>query len=107
RLLLRVCGVVGFVGSHVVYRMLAEGHRVTVLDNLSTGSRDRLAHHRGDPGLAIVEGDLLDVPGLEEATAGHDLVWHLAANTDIPGGARKTEIDLKQCVVATWHVLEA
>jgi UDP-glucose 4-epimerase len=102
-----VTGGAGFIGSHVVDRMLAEGHAVTVYDNLSTGRREALERHLGEPGFTFVEADLLDLACLRQAIAGHDLVWHLAANTDIRHGATRTDADLKNCVIGTWNVLEA
>jgi UDP-glucose 4-epimerase len=50
---------------------------------------------------------MLDLKALTEAMAGHDIVWHLAANTDIPAGFTKRRIDLDNDVVATCNVLEA
>jgi UDP-glucose 4-epimerase len=102
-----VTGGAGFIGSHLVERLLAEGNQVTVYDNLVSGRRRDIAHHldRGD--FTLVEADLLDRDTLQRAMKGHDIVWHLGANTDIPGGNHITDLDLKNCTVATWNVLEA
>ena len=102
-----VTGGAGFIGSHVVERLLAEGSKVTVFDNLSSGRRGLVEPHFGNPRFQFVQGDLLDVDCLRDTLAGHDLVWHLAANTDIRGGTTQTDIDLKNCVIGTWNVLEA
>jgi UDP-glucose 4-epimerase len=102
-----VTGGAGFIGSHVVDRLLAEGGQVTVYDNLSSGKRALIAEHLGHSRFRLIEGDLLDPPALTAAMRGHDLVWHLAANTDIRAGARDTAVDLKQGVVGTCNVLEA
>jgi UDP-glucose 4-epimerase len=100
-------GGAGFIGSHMVDRLLAEGKIVTVYDNLSSGRREWIEHNIGQPGFTFIQADLLDVPKLKEAIAGHDLVIHLGANTDIPGGNRDVRLDLENCTIATHNVLEA
>lgn len=72
-----VTGGAGFIGSHVVDRLLSKGCSVTVLDDLSTGQRDNLpAHHEN---LEFVEGDIRDVPTVHRMTEDVDAVVHLAA----------------------------
>jgi len=100
-------GGAGFIGSHLADRLLAEGKTVTVYDNLSSGRREWIEHNIGQPGFTFIEADLLDAPRLKEAMAGHDLVIHLGANTDIPGGNRDVRLDLENCTIATHNVLEA
>jgi UDP-glucose 4-epimerase len=102
-----VSGGAGFIGSHVVDTLLPQGYDVTVIDNLSNGRREFLAPHLGQPRLRFIEGDLLDRERLVGAVGGHDLVWHLAANTDIIGSHEKPERDLRDCVMATFNVIEA
>ena len=53
-----VTGGAGFLGSHLCERLLAEGHRVTAVDNLLTGSRDNLAHLMDRPDFSFVEHDV-------------------------------------------------
>lgn len=102
-----ITGGAGFIGSHAVDRLLAEGHQVTVYDNLSTGQRKWLTPHEGDQAFRFVEGDILDRALLQETMAGHDIVFHLAANTDIPSGFTQTRLDLDNCIIGTWNVLDA
>jgi UDP-glucose 4-epimerase len=78
-----------------------------VYDNLSNGRREFIQHHAGKPNFRFVEADVLDADKLLAAMQGHDLVWHLAANTDIIGGAEQPRRDLRDCVMATFNVLEA
>jgi UDP-glucose 4-epimerase len=73
-----VTGGAGFIGSHLVDQLLADGGSVTVLDDFSSGSRDNLAEasRRGD--LRIVEGSVLDRAAIEDAMRGCGRVFHLA-----------------------------
>jgi UDP-glucose 4-epimerase len=99
-----VTGGAGFIGSHVVDRMLELGARVTVVDNFSTGYREFVPPRDG---LRIVEADLLDTAALEPALRGIDFVFHLAANADIKDNLIEPRKCIDQNVVATQNVLEA
>jgi UDP-glucose 4-epimerase len=102
-----VTGASGFIGSHLVDMLLGQGYHVTAYDNLSNGRREFIEHHFGQPNFRFVEADILDEGRLGEAMKGHDLVWHLAANTDIIGGVEQPRRDLRDCVMGTFNVLEA
>ena len=102
-----VTGGAGFIGSNLVDRLLALGHAVTVYDNLTTGKREFLTGADQHPHFQLVEGDLLDLPRLTQAMAGHDFVFHLAANADVRFGTEHPRRDLEQNTIATFHVLEA
>ena len=102
-----VTGGAGFIGSNLVDRLLADGHHVTAYDNLSTGQRKFLADASKNARFALVEGDTLDLPGLKRAVAGHDFVFHLAANADVRFGTNHPDRDLQQNTIATFNVLEA
>lgn len=71
-----VTGGAGFLGSHLVDRLLAEGHRVTVLDNLVTGSVDNFAPLAGHPGFRFICQDVTEFLFLEGPV---DFVWHFAS----------------------------
>ena len=80
-----VTGGAGFIGSHLAARLLRDGHRVRVLDNLFTGKRgnlDELALLGGD--LDVVEGDIRDAAAVRRAVAGADAVFHHAAEPSVP-----------------------
>lgn len=75
-----VTGGAGFIGSHSVEHLLADGHAVRVLDDFSSGKRANLPVH---PQLEIVEGDIRDAARVERAIAGCDRVLHLAAQVSV------------------------
>ena len=100
-------GGAGFIGSHVVDLLLRQGYAVTVYDNLSNGRREFIEPRLGHPNVRFVEADILDTGRLAAEMEGHDLVWHLAANTDIIGGAEQPRRDLRDCVMGTFNVVEA
>jgi len=71
-----VSGAAGFIGSHLCDRLLADGHRVTGLDNLITGSRRNLAHLDGNSHFRFLDYDVTQPIGLPGP---FDQVWHLAS----------------------------
>jgi UDP-glucose 4-epimerase len=102
-----VTGGAGCIGSDLAAALLDRGHRVTVLDNLSSGKREHIAPLAGRPGFRFIEGDLLDPAALDTALDGAETVYHLAANPDVKfavGDA--TDKDLRQNTLATYQVLE-
>ena len=102
-----VTGGAGFIGSAVVDRLLGEGRKVTVYDDLSTGKEEFISQHFGDFNFRFVRADVLDFEKLLKEMAGHESVWHLAANPDIRKGTQSTRVDLEQNTIATYNVLEA
>lgn len=102
-----VTGGAGFIGSHVVDLLVSQGYQVCVYDNLSNGHREYIAAHLGKNDFNFIEADILDNERLQHAVKGYDLIWHLAANTDIIGGAEKPRRYLNDCVIGTFNVLEA
>jgi len=102
-----VTGGAGFIGSHLCEKLIADGNQVTVYDNLVSGSMENIKHLMGKKGFQFIQNDLLAAAQLVEAMKGNDIVWHLGANTDIPTGNKVTDLDLKNCTIATRNVLEA
>jgi UDP-glucose 4-epimerase len=74
-----VTGGAGFVGSHLVDRLILDGHSVTVLDDFSTGRRENLLQHANEKLLELVEGDILNADLVDDLTSKVDRVFHLAA----------------------------
>ena len=97
-----VTGGAGFIGSHLTRALLADGKRVTVLDNLSVGRREAV------PDAArFVHGDLRDDAALADALAGVDCVFHLAAQVTIRGSFDRFHDDLDTNVMGTARLLRA
>ena len=101
-----VTGGAGFIGSHLVDRLIEQGE-VTVYDNLSSGKAEFILHHIGEPNFHFIEGDLLDWQKLAESMKNHEVLFHLAANPDARLGIDRTDLDLKQETIVTYNVLEA
>lgn len=74
-----ITGGAGFIGSHLSERLIAEGHELTVLDDLSTGRLENLSAIKGSNALRFVEGDILDDPLVQELAGDADMIFHLAA----------------------------
>jgi UDP-glucose 4-epimerase len=102
-----VTGGAGFIGSHLVDRLMADGNRVTVYDNLTSGKREFIEHHMAKRDFKLVRADLLELDRVKAAIAGHDVVFHLSANPDARWGIENTQLDLKQETIATYNVLES
>lgn len=102
-----ITGAAGFIGSSLADRLLADGVEVVGYDNFSSGLPEFLQAARAHPRFRLVEGDLLDTARLEEAMAGADFVFHLAANADVRFGLNHPRRDLEQNTIATFNVLEA
>jgi len=102
-----VSGGSGFIGSHLVDRLVDNGYVVTVYDNLSSGKREFLEKHFKNSTFKFIQADLLDIETLKKSIIGNDIVFHLAANPDIRYGIEYTDTDLKQNTIATYNILES
>ncbi|MBR5163717.1 MAG: SDR family oxidoreductase [Schwartzia sp.] len=102
-----VTGGCGFIGSHIVDRLLAEGHEVIVIDNCSTGRLENLSHLEGEPRLRIVEADICNHEMIKPLFAGVDWVFHMAALADIVPSIQHPEGYFHSNVDGTFSVLRA
>jgi UDP-glucose 4-epimerase len=103
-----VTGGAGFIGSHLVERLLGGGHRVRLLDNFSSGSLTNLAFAApfGDA-LEIVRGDVRDLAVVQAATTGVEVIFHQAALRSVPRSVEDPLGTNADNVNGTLHVLEA
>jgi UDP-glucose 4-epimerase len=102
-----VTGGAGFIGSHLVDRLITEGHSVTVLDNFSTGRLQNLEHQRDNHALQLVEVDIANYNQISTLFKNVDWVFHLAALADIVPSIKNPFEYHKSNVDGTINVLEA
>lgn len=102
-----VTGGAGFIGSHVVERLLSDGYYVISIDNYSTGRPENLDHLKGHPNLEIIELDIVNDDLLDEHIADVDWVFHLAALADIVPSIQQPSSYFRSNVDGTFSVLEA
>ena len=103
-----VFGGAGFIGSHLVDRLLADGRaEIVVFDNLSRGRLANLADHRAKRRLQVIEGDIRDAEAVAAALRGAGTAFHLAAQADIPDAMDDVEYAFTTNVVGTFNVLRA
>ncbi len=98
-----VTGGAGFIGHHLVRRLLADGHEVRVLDNFATGNRGRLE----GLDVQLVEGDLRSYERVHTAVRGCDAVFHLGALPSVPRSVQDPLTTNAVCVDGTLNVLLA
>ena len=100
-----VTGGAGFIGSHTVDLLLAEGKQVLVLDNLSSGKIENLDLR--NPNLEFIEGDVLELPFLEDLLRDCDAVLHLAALVSVPLSIEHPVYSFQVNTQGFLHVLQA
>ncbi len=102
-----ITGGAGFIGGHLTESLLADGHRVTVFDNFSTGSRENLAAVQDSPNLSVIEGDVVEQPELLAPLIENcDAVFHLAAAVGVELVVREPVRTITTNVHGTENVLK-
>jgi UDP-glucose 4-epimerase len=100
-----ITGGAGFIGSHLVDRLVREGARVRVLDDFSTGSEENLAASRAQ--IELLKGDLCDAELVARAVAGADVVFHQAAIASVPRSVAEPVLTNRVNLAGTLGLLVA
>jgi UDP-glucose 4-epimerase len=101
-----VTGGAGFIGSHLVEALLAQGHQVKVFDNFSTGKEANLTPFKSSS-LEIIHGDITNEPSLQAACSGVDGIFHLAAVVSVQLSIEKPTECSRTNALGTMNVFES
>lgn len=103
-----VTGGAGFIGSHLVDRLLSDTTaEIVVFDNMHRGRVANLAQHVASPRLSIIQGDVRDAGAVVKTIRGADVVYHLAAQSTVMGAVEDLDYSFNTNVVGTFNVLKA
>ena len=102
-----ITGGAGFIGSHLTDRLVADGHQITILDNLATGRKENLAAHLGGKSVNFIEGSILDLPLLDGLIKETEYVFHLAAAVGVFNIVNHPLDSLMTNIRGTENVLES
>lgn len=103
-----VTGGAGFIGSHLDDALIAAGHSVTAVDNLVLGRKENIAHLTGHEQFNFIEADVLNEAAMRQvfAQGNFEMVFHLAANSDIQKGGKDPLTDFNLTFRTTFQVLQ-
>jgi UDP-glucose 4-epimerase len=102
-----ITGGAGFIGSHLTDRLVADGHQITILDNLATGRKENLSAHLGGANVTFIEGSILDLPLLDSLIKETEYVFHLAAAVGVFNIVNHPLDSLMTNIRGTENVLES
>jgi len=100
-----VTGGAGFIGSHLVAKLVSEGMQVVVVDNLSSGSIENLEGSLDR--IQFVNGDIRDQNLAKKVVRDAKVIFHLAANASVPVSVSNPEYDFQTNVIGTFNLLHA
>lgn len=102
-----VVGGAGFIGSHLCDALIMAGNEVYCVDNFSLGTKSNIEHLRKNDRFSLFEADAADREQLDEVfrQATPDIVYHLAANSDIQASAANPDVEYRNTYTTTYHVL--
>jgi UDP-glucose 4-epimerase len=102
-----VTGGAGFIGSHVVDRLVKDGHAVRVIDNLSAGKLDNIHRHLSSKKVDFVKGDIRDASLVRKTLDSVDVVVHLAALTSVPFSILNPDLTFEVNLLGTLNLLRS
>ena len=106
-----VTGGAGFIGSNLVHRLLKQGHRVVIFDNLSRAGCQQniewLQQQHGHSAFCVVQADLTDFAALARAATGTSRIYHLAGQVAVTTSVKHPRQDFEANALGTFNVLEA
>ena len=102
-----VTGGAGFIGSHLVDRLLDEGFKVKVVDNLSSGEKENLAQHKNKKAFQFIEGDIRDFDLVKKIVEGVDAVFHEAALVSVTRSVENPLLSNEVNITGTVNLLKA
>ncbi|MEM2111041.1 MAG: SDR family oxidoreductase [Candidatus Bathyarchaeia archaeon] len=102
-----VTGGAGFIGSHLVDKLLNEGYAVTVVDNFYSGNPKNIVHHQNKEDFHLIKGDIRDYDLIKNAIKGMDAVFHEAAIVSVPLSVKDPILTIDVNVKGTLNVLKA
>ncbi len=102
-----VTGGAGFIGSHLVDRLLNEGYKVRVIDNLFRGKMEHIAAHLSQTNFEFYQDDIRDYERIKSKFEGCSIVYHLAAQSNVMGAVQDIDYSFNTNVVGTFNVLKA
>jgi UDP-glucose 4-epimerase len=107
RVQILVTGGAGFIGTHLVERLIENGASVRILDDLSAGDLSGISRLLRTGAATFVKGDVRDGGKVMEATRGCEMVYHLAAQSSVPKSTENPALDLEVNIIGTHNVLRA
>ena len=102
-----VTGGAGFIGSHLVDRLISLNNNVIVFDNLISGNLENLDQVKNKENFSFVKGDLLEFDEIEKVLNNVSKVYHLAANPEVRVGETNPKVHFDNNVLASFNLLEA
>jgi len=102
-----ITGGAGFIGSHLVDRLVQDNHNVSVLDNLFRGKLSNIQTHIDSGKVEFYPADIRRYTEMEKLFSGVDVVFHLAAQSNVMGAVSNLDYSFESNVTGTYNVLKA